>query len=47
MKYKCERADYNCMNCFYADECGDWLDDPDIPVPVEDDSESEETDSES
>ena len=31
--YACELCNNNCMGCFYADECGDWLDNPAIPVP--------------
>ena len=31
--YACELCKGQCMACFYADECGDWLDDPTIPVP--------------
>lgn len=31
--YACELCKGQCMACFYADECGDWLDNPTIPVP--------------
>ena len=31
--YACELYTDNCFNCLYADECGYWLDRPEIPVP--------------
>lgn len=30
----CELCNGNCLNCYYADECGDWLDNPAIGVPT-------------
>lgn len=30
----CEKCNYNCENCFYADDCGVWMDNPSIPIPM-------------
>lgn len=30
----CTTCNYNCQNCFYADECGDWMDDPSMGIPM-------------
>ena len=30
----CELCNHNCMNCYYADECGDWNDDSSMGIPM-------------
>lgn len=30
----CKTCNYNCQNCFYADMCGDWMDDPSMGIPM-------------
>lgn len=31
--YACEKCNHSCMDCFYADSCGDWNDDPSMGIP--------------